>query len=125
MSTAAQRHLKACRAKYGNDDLRTIAAFHAARAERDEFEKKHPMKGCWYLSFSKTKAEGGFLGGVFVDAMGISDAIAKTHRLGINPGGEVLSCPPNQATAMLGKQWKNRLLSKADLGRLDDEQQNG
>lgn len=66
--------------------------------------------GWWYLSFSKRK----FAGACIVRAYGLADAMAMSHKLGINPGGDVLGGeldhePPEWAT--------NKLLSKEDLER--------
>lgn len=44
------------------------------------------MTGWWYLSFAD---DSGFLGGAFVPAADFDSALAKTHLLRINPGGEV------------------------------------
>lgn len=41
----------------------------------------------WYLSFA---GEGGFRGACVVDGEDIVGAVKEAHRLGINPGGQVL-----------------------------------
>jgi len=43
--------------------------------------------GWWYLSFATEKA---FNGAACVQARGLGGAIRESHRLGINPGGEVM-----------------------------------
>jgi hypothetical protein len=68
----------------------------------------------WWLSF----ADGGeFLGATLVSAGSFVEAVAVTHRLGINPGGEV------QGTEMplmpVDAEWTNRLLSLADVRAID------
>lgn len=44
-----------------------------------------------FLSFCDTKKNEGnkFLGGIICKAFGVTDALNKTHELGINPGGQV------------------------------------
>lgn len=49
-------------------------------------EQGRPLKW-FYLSF----AENGFLGAAIVRAEGHASAIRRTHQLGINPGGQVLT----------------------------------
>ncbi len=44
--------------------------------------------GWWWCSFAN---DGGFLGVAIVRAQGIGTAIMEARRIGINPGGEVLS----------------------------------
>ncbi len=114
--TEATKYLRHCRKEYGPDDLRTKAAF-AARAAEVESEEV-PQPGIWYLSFAGEK----FLGAAFVsDVHSVTSAVKRAHDLGINPGGEVLCCPPNFMTASLPDRWKNRLLSRSDLDALDTE----
>ena len=49
----------------------------------------------WWLSFAD---DDGFLGGCFIEAADMLDAVTKTHRLGINPGGEAMGAElPNGA----------------------------
>ena len=57
----------------------------------------------WYMSFADEK-EDKFNGACVVKARGVLDAIQTAHRLGINPGGQVLAmevpadvCPPPPA----------------------------
>ncbi len=73
--------------------------------------------GLWYLSFAEP---GKFLGAAFVEARGHTQALQQSHRLGINPGGEVeLIQVPSHAVGELPPNYKNRLLSKAELEELD------
>ena len=65
----------------------------------------------WYLSFAD---DSGFLGGCIVNALGPTDAVLQAHKMGINPGGEVLSILIPDG-APLEDGWKNKLLSKQDM----------
>jgi hypothetical protein len=73
-----------------------------------------PRKFFW-LSF----ADGKFLGGCLVDdVVDFFDALEKTHRLGINPGGAVqgIEVPPE---LIPHGHPLNCLLSKADIDAID------
>ena len=52
-------------------------------------QERQQKAGWWWCSFSDK--EKGFLGVVIVRAQGITTAIIEARRIGINPGGEVLS----------------------------------
>ena len=68
----------------------------------------------WWLSF----ADGhGVLGAALVAGRDFVDAVDVTHRLGINPGGEVagMAMPSRPVDA----EWTNRLLSLADVRAID------
>jgi hypothetical protein len=68
----------------------------------------------WWLSF----ADGdGFLGAALVAARDFVDAVDVTHRLGINPGGEVLGT--EMPLMPVDAEWTNRLLSLADVRAID------
>jgi len=72
------------------------------------------MKRWMYLSFARKKTEGGFLGGAFVFADSITDAIVKTHSLGINPGGNIAAMDwPEECLPDV--QYRHKLLSKEDI----------
>lgn len=77
-----------------------------------EEELKTPIKLC-YISFVDPERPVGnkFLGGIFTMAHGITDAIQKTHALGINPGGEVLFTVA-QDSFVLDPKYLDQLLSK-------------
>jgi hypothetical protein len=77
----------------------------------------HMPSGIWYLSFADGR---GFLGGLFVRADDLSEALTRSHLLGLNPGGEVegYHLPP-EAVAELPSPWIEKLLSKADLVAFD------
>lgn len=68
----------------------------------------------YYLSFAD---DSGFLGCAIVSAFGPTDAVRQTHLKGINPGGEVMMHPIPNGTP-IPDDWKNRLLSLADMERL-------
>jgi hypothetical protein len=82
-------------------------------------ETADPQPGVWWLSF----ADGDhWLGGCYIEAIGPAHAVARTHELGINPGGEVLITGALSrerfdqiapATAVL-----DRLLQKEDIDDL-------
>lgn len=70
----------------------------------------------FYISFA---TDAGFRGATVIDAIGEFDAIATTHVLGINPGGEaaILEMPPDmdaKARAEMNS-YKNRLVTKEEL----------
>ncbi len=53
----------------------------------------------WYFSFADND---GFRGACQVTASSLDDAITKTWKLGINPGGEILSLGPMDVEDMDG-----------------------
>ncbi len=108
--TEATKYLQECRKRYGSDDLRTKSAFAARKAELQATTK--PLPGIWYLSFAN---ETTFLGGMFLYATSTIDAVQRAHDMGMNPGGEVLACPPNESTAETPDRFMDRLMSKAEL----------
>ena len=91
-----------------------VAAFLTAEAEQPE--------STFYMSFVDDRRPKGdqFIGGCFVRARGVTQAIIVSKRHGCNPGGAVMSYdvgggPPVPVHAM------NRLLSKQELVDLDKE----
>lgn len=62
----------------------------------------------WWLSFTDPT----FLGGMFIEAPTMLAAVARSHMLGINPGGEVLAMGFRAEAVEPG--WVNRLLTKAE-----------
>jgi hypothetical protein len=71
----------------------------------------------WYLSFADAS---GFRGAVVVQSRGKLGALTRTHELGINPGGEVLSIDlPEDVT--VPAQAANRLLSREEVERIFGE----
>ena len=68
------------------------------------------MNRRWYLSFVGEK---GFLGACVVEGESEEEALLLSHRLKINPGGEVLLIPvPEKARDLFPL---NKLMSKAEL----------
>jgi hypothetical protein len=65
----------------------------------------------FYLSFA---SEHGFLGACIIEAANGPEALAITHELGINPGGEALILPTPAGETPPFPQ--NRLLSREELG---------
>ncbi len=83
--------------------VRNISAHHV-------FEEGMNEVSWWWLSFA-TETE--FLGGVFLQAKGMVDAVAKSHRLGLNPGGSVMTVSvPDGKTPP--EHLINRLLTKEE-----------
>jgi hypothetical protein len=78
----------------------------------------------FWLSFAdKTRPKGTqFLGACVVAGETMAAAVGEAHRLGINPGGEVLGVSIEAPTArLIPDSWKNRLLSKTECGDFDAE----
>lgn len=78
----------------------------AEELERNEF-------GLWWLSFADDTKPNGFLGVIILEAYGFTDAIAKTHDMRLNPGGQVRGDTVDPDG--LPKALYNRLLKKSDL----------
>jgi hypothetical protein len=85
----------------------------ARRAQILTDELSQPLRW-FYLSFAD---DDGFRGAAIVEAHGPAHALQLTHRLGINPGGEIATWEIPEG-APLPDAAKNRLLSKEDLDRL-------
>lgn len=74
----------------------------------------------WWLSFCDASLPPGsqFLGGCYVQAAEIGQALAISHALGINPGGEVAFAGPledKKLRKMVTASDRHRLLSKAEI----------
>jgi hypothetical protein len=69
----------------------------------------------FYLSFA---SEGGFLGGAIIKAHGITDAVMKTLKLKINPGGEVMALPIIDESKLPDETFRNRLLNRNEVDNL-------
>jgi hypothetical protein len=77
----------------------------------------------WWMSFCdpakapprRKQRPGGpsFLGVVIVQAPSLEDAITWSHLLGVNPGGQIEIVGPIPA-GMIGAEWHNRLLNRAE-----------
>jgi len=73
----------------------------------------------YWLSFADTEKPVGqrFTGVIVTEALGFIHAVDKTHKMGINPGGEVLGdayIPPAGIN-----EFKDRLLQEAELRERD------
>lgn len=80
------------------------------RALGKELEEQ-PEKVWLYCSFADEEE---FKGGIIVKAHGVIDASLMTHRLGINPGGQMaVRDIPDESVP--DKKWQNRLLSKKEV----------
>jgi hypothetical protein len=81
-----------------------------ARMQQKLAEEMNEPEKWLYLSFADEK----FNGGVVIKAHGMMDAVTKTHALGINPGGQVISIEvPDEH--LPDEKFRNRLLSKEDV----------
>jgi hypothetical protein len=74
----------------------------------------------FWLSYAD---DNGFRGAIIIDAESDLDAVARTHRLGISPGGQVMMVRVPVETMSLESRRKHethveRLLSLADLQEL-------
>lgn len=74
-----------------------------------------------WMSFVDTEtSEGGkFLGVCVVPAASAIEAIAVSHAMGCNPGGEVLMVPPFGSDLLPEGEWVGRLLTRAEAEHLD------
>ena len=74
----------------------------------------------FWLSFCDPDAPEGeqFLGGALVDAADEFSAVVLAHRLGVNPGGEVMMV--NITGAPVPEEYVGRLLSRREIDELDD-----
>jgi hypothetical protein len=86
----------------------------ARRAQILTDELTEPLRW-FYLSFADDER---FRGAVIVEAHGVAHAIELTHKLGINPSGEVAVFEVPEGAPLPPDAAKNRLLSKRDLDRL-------
>jgi hypothetical protein len=71
----------------------------------------------WWLSFVDPELPRGRrnLGVALVEGENILAAIPEAHRLGCNPGGEVLGfLVPEDVDVRIGPQWRNRLLTSSE-----------
>ena len=96
----------------------TDKQFKARLAEITKQELAKPER--WhYVSFADDE-RGGFLGVVVIKGHGVTDCISKCHRLGINPGGQVLCVPiPDDGSVIMPDPDDcNKLLNKADVLRI-------
>lgn len=69
----------------------------------------------WWLSFAD---ETGFLGAAIVRGVDAHDAVRRSHRLGLNPGGEVMCRGPirtDYACEHFAEDDRERLLTLAEI----------
>ncbi|MBU8839060.1 hypothetical protein [Mycolicibacterium goodii] len=71
---------------------------------------ENTSSGWWYLSFA---GEDGWLGGCFVSATGIADAVTKAHEAQCNPGGEVAGWGPLEVD--IKPDFSYRLLTEEEV----------
>lgn len=111
--------LRAAQALFGPDDPLT-QAFLEARIRTVINEERHssqvPDGAVWWLSFADEIE--GFLGVAIVEGDGPASAMQNATELGINPGGEIMSClvPGERIPA----QYRNRLLTRAEAAEVDE-----
>lgn len=78
-------------------------------------ELEDNLERCLWMSFCDTDKPSGeqFLGVIITKTLGIAHAVQKTHALGINPGGQILSyeIDPNE----IKPEDFNKLLRREDL----------
>jgi len=73
----------------------------------------------FYLSFADDE-RGGFLGGIYIEANGPLTASRRAHMLSINPGGQVLTVEMPSGYPLPPPEYRERLLTKAEIQALDD-----
>jgi hypothetical protein len=78
-----------------------------ARARAQNVRSSTPW---FWLSFS----DGGFLGANIVQGEDMAAAAARSHLLGINPGGQVVGMPIDDVDKFPA-EFRNRLLSKDEV----------
>lgn len=73
----------------------------------------------WYFSFADgTRPKGTqFLGGLYLRAKTFSGALTKSHKEGLNPGGEVRFAEADPD--VVPEEWIGRLLSREELEEQD------
>ncbi len=81
------------------------------------------MTKWWWLSFCDGQRPRGsqLLGVCVVQGDGLMGAIQEAHRLGCNPGGEVLGTPIRKGEWLPKKKWRGRLLTRAQAEEADEQ----
>lgn len=71
----------------------------------------------WYISFARSKAEGGFIGATVVEASSAESALTVATLCDLNPGGEVaiLMVPPEHYNAPNVLSMLNRLVGREEV----------
>lgn len=82
----------------------------------------HSSEPWFFISFADASLPEGsqFLGGCYVQAASLRDAITKTHALGINPGGsgQAVEIAPEQLRTFeehVLPEQRNRLLTRDEI----------
>jgi len=73
-------------------------------------QESHNTPQLWYLSFADKK----FLGVVILRAKGLVHANLLSHRLMVNPGGQMMGVPLDRGTK-IPKKYLNRLLTRSEV----------
>lgn len=78
----------------------------------------------WWLSFCDPGLPAGsrFLGACIVSdgGLGLLGAMRTAHRIGCNPGGEVVGAPAPEGKRIPAR-WRNRLLTRAECEAFNGE----
>jgi hypothetical protein len=90
----------------------TPAEIEERRKELRAVELLTAPRTVWYVSFAKDKDEGGWQGGAFVMAHGVTTALDRCNELGINPGGSVMAL---EAPEPVFPELMDRLLNIGEL----------
>lgn len=71
----------------------------------------------WYISFAKSKADGGFQGATVVEAANAANALTVATLRGLNPGGEaaILEVPEDKEREPDVLPMRNKLLTKEQM----------
>ncbi len=69
----------------------------------------------FWMSFCDSNKQSGqqFLGVIIGQGTNLRDAVIRTHKIGINPGGEIISCKFDDGKVK--HEHLDRLLTKAQL----------
>jgi hypothetical protein len=73
-----------------------------------------------YVSFARSREEGGCQGVVLIQGHGMTDCLLKINALHANPGGDVMAIaiPPEAESNLPPEEFRNRLLSKAEIMKI-------
>lgn len=82
--------------------------------DADPIKAAEFLSDLWWISFVSTEEEK-FLGIIIGQGEVFQDVLQETHRLGINPGGQVAFVPVMKAAAEQFEEHKWRLIEEAEL----------
>jgi len=104
----------------GTETLEDHPFAHFAGALTARFTDPQPDEPWFYLSFCDADLPKGqqFLGGAYVQGVNAGAAVGRSHKLGINPGGEVKILGPLPAEQMdenVPVADRERLLTRAEV----------